>query len=205
MTPIVAIVAVGIGALVAVLAIDRRRHWLVLVPAVIVIAGIVMALVGIGDGAVGADAPWQRVALGVGFGVIGVLGGSSVVGLVLQFAQGTVPLGDHGGIVVDDDDDDRGDEDRSARKSKCRGTSEHRAGEREILRGGATIGYLERLAVIGAVAAGQPSAIAIIIAIKGLGRFSELDGSEARERFIIGTLTSLVWAGACTAAALLVH
>jgi hypothetical protein len=202
MTPIVAIIAVGIGALVAVLAIDRRRHWLVLVAALVVIAGIVLALVDAGEGAVGADVPWQRLAIGIGFGVIGVLGGSSVVGLVLRFAQGTVPLGDHGGIVVDDDD--RGD-DRDDRKSKRHGKGEDRAGEREILRGGATIGYLERLAVIGAVAAGQPSAIAIIIAIKGLGRFSELDGSEARERFIIGTLTSLVWAGACTAAALLLH
>jgi hypothetical protein len=207
MNPIAAIVAVGVGVLAAALAIDRRRHWLVTVPAVIVLAGIVIALVDTGQGAVGAESAWQRIALGIGFGLIGVLGGSPVVGLVLRFAQGTVPLGKNGGIVVDDRDEDRHDDDeqRGSRKRDRSGAGKAKRGEREILRGGATIGYLERVALIGAVAAGQPSAIAIIIAIKGLGRFSELDGSEARERFIIGTLTSLVWAGACTAAALLVH
>ncbi len=199
MTVIVAMIVVAAGVLAAALAIDRRRHWLVIVPALLVTAAIVVTLLA--PAWADADAPWQRLALAIGFGLIGVLGGSPVVGLVLRFAQGTVPLGDHGGIVVDDPDDD---DDRPARKrgGKVKGGER---GEREILRGGATIGYLERLALIGAVAAGQPSAVAIIIAIKGLGRFSELDGSEARERFIIGTLTSLAWAGACTAAALLVH
>jgi hypothetical protein len=198
MTVIVAMIVVAVGVLAAALAIDRRRHWLVIVPALLVTAAIVVALLA--PAWADADAPWQRLGLAIGFGLIGVLGGSPVVGLVLRFAQGTVPLGDHGGIVVDDPDDD---EDRPARKRA--GKAKGKGGEREILRGGATIGYLERLALIGAVAAGQPSAVAIIIAIKGLGRFSELDGSEARERFIIGTLTSLAWAGACTAAALLVH
>jgi hypothetical protein len=65
----------------------------------------------------------------------------------------------------------------------------------EILRGGATIGYLERIAVVGAVALGQPGIVAAVIAVKGLGRFTELDTSEARERFIIWTLVSLLWAG----------
>ena len=32
------------------------------------------------------------------------------------------------------------------------------------------------------------------MAIKGVGRFSELAAAEARERFIIGTLSSLLWA-----------
>ena len=74
--------------------------------------------------------------------------------------------------------------------------------EREILRGGSTIGYLERFAFIASFMVGQPGAIAIIVAIKGLGRFSELENAAARERFIIGTLVSLVWAGLCTAALL---
>ena len=199
MTPIVAIIVVGIGVLAAALSIDRRRHWFVTVPAIVVAGGIVLAILNPEHAAVDTEASWQRVVLGVGFGAIGVLGGSSVVGLVLRFAQGTVPLGDHGGIVVDDADDRH--DDRGGRKLQRKGTG----AEREILRGGATIGYLERLAMIGALAVGQPSAVAIIIAVKGLGRFSELDGSEARERFIIGTLTSLVWAGACAVPALLMH
>jgi hypothetical protein len=65
----------------------------------------------------------------------------------------------------------------------------------DILRGGATIGYLERIAVVGAVGLGQFEIAAAVIAIKGLGRFAELDSSSARERFIIGTLVSLLWAG----------
>jgi hypothetical protein len=65
----------------------------------------------------------------------------------------------------------------------------------DILRGGATIGYLERIAVVGAVGLGRLDIVAGVIAIKGLGRFTELDSSEARERFIIGTLVSLLWSG----------
>jgi hypothetical protein len=37
--------------------------------------------------------------------------------------------------------------------------------------------------------------VVAVIAIKGLGRFTELDSSAARERFIIGTLVSLLWSG----------
>jgi hypothetical protein len=71
---------------------------------------------------------------------------------------------------------------------------------REILRGGTTIGYLERAALIGCILAGQPGGVAVLVAIKGLGRFSELENELARERFLIGTLASLLWAGACVAA-----
>lgn len=64
-----------------------------------------------------------------------------------------------------------------------------------VLRGGAIIGVLERVAVFLAVLAGEPAAIAYVVAIKGLGRFAELKGTPvAAERFIIGTLTSLLWA-----------
>ena len=34
----------------------------------------------------------------------------------------------------------------------------------------------------------------MVVAVKGIGRFSELATPEARERFIVGTLASLVWA-----------
>jgi hypothetical protein len=56
---------------------------------------------------------------------------------------------------------------------------------------------LERFASAGAIMAGFPEAIAVLVAIKGVGRFTELEASEARERFIIGTLTSLIWACVC--------
>lgn len=82
------------------------------------------------------------------------------------------------------------------RSEKKRG----KKGNPEVLRGGATIGYLERFAVVGAVLVGQPAAIAIIVAVKGLGRFTELDSAASRERFIVGTLGSLIWAAACASA-----
>lgn len=70
-----------------------------------------------------------------------------------------------------------------------------------LLKGGRWIGVLERLAVTGAVMAGVPEAVAVVTAIKGLGRYPELrgghgeEGSAAAERFIIGTLASFFWAG----------
>ena len=71
-----------------------------------------------------------------------------------------------------------------------------------ILRGGAIIGVLERLAVCLAILTGQPVAIAYVVAIKGLGRFAELKETPvAAERFIIGTLTSMLWAAGVAALA----
>jgi len=109
---------------------------------------------------------------------IGVLGGNPVTRHVLELATGgRVRETEDGGILL---------------------PVQRKAGEapelEPLLRGGTTIGYLERLAVVMAIIAGYPAAIAVIVAIKGIGRFSELAASEARERFIIGTLASLLWA-----------
>lgn len=69
------------------------------------------------------------------------------------------------------------------------------AGPRAALRGGTWIGLLERLAITGALLAGYPAAIAFVIAVKGLGRYPELrEHPSASERFVIGTLASMVWA-----------
>lgn len=68
-----------------------------------------------------------------------------------------------------------------------------------VLRGGTWIGALERPAILGSILVGYPEAMAVVIAIKGLGRFPELRaaaGASASERFIIGTLTSFCWAAA---------
>lgn len=64
-----------------------------------------------------------------------------------------------------------------------------------VLRGGLVIGVLERLAVTVAILGGQPVAIAYVVAIKALGRYAELkETPAASERFIIGTLASMLWA-----------
>jgi hypothetical protein len=71
----------------------------------------------------------------------------------------------------------------------------------QVLRGGAWIGALERLAVFAGLAAGFPEGVAVVLALKGVGRFPDLrsdgSGGAATERFIIGTFTSVLWAAAC--------
>ncbi|UPK73754.1 hypothetical protein MU582_15100 [Nocardioidaceae bacterium SCSIO 66511] len=67
----------------------------------------------------------------------------------------------------------------------------------ELLRGGAWIGALERFSVFLTLAARWPEGIAVVLAVKGLGRYPELRshaGTGAAERFIIGSLVSLAWA-----------
>lgn len=54
---------------------------------------------------------------------------------------------------------------------------------------------------------GYPSAVAFVIAVKGLGRYPELrENPGASERFVIGSLASLLWAAAVgVAGAAIVH
>jgi hypothetical protein len=90
----------------------------------------------------------------------------------------------------------------TAHKAAADKASAQLATTTRILRGGAIIGVLERLAVCLAILAGQPVAIAYVVAIKGLGRFAELKETPvAAERFIIGTLTSMLWAAGVAALA----
>jgi len=68
----------------------------------------------------------------------------------------------------------------------------------EVLRGGAWIGSLERAGIFATLVAGWPEGVAIVLAVKGVGRYQELSGnSDAAERFIIGTFASVLWACAC--------
>lgn len=170
---VIGLVILYASVALAWIAMKPGRHWLI-APCVVPIAGaIAYTLAGVPPAP-----PAIAVLAGIGFAALGTLGGNPFVSLVLSLAtRGSVTLGVHGGILVMSP-----------------------APVREILRGGATIGYLERVALIGSVLAGQSGAVALIVAIKGLGRFAELENAAARERFIIGTLASLLWAGACTAA-----
>lgn len=118
---------------------------------------------------------------------VAVFGGSPAAATALNLAMGSVAPGLHGGIIVAE---------RPTAEEQRHGVV---AGpRREVLRGGLTIGILERVASAGAIIAGFPEALAIVVAVKGVGRFTELEAPEARERFIIGTFASLIWA--CAAA-----
>ena len=74
------------------------------------------------------------------------------------------------------------------------------AEQREVLRGGMWIGILERVAFTAAILSARFELAAVVVAIKALGRYPEIRENPAvSERFIIGTLTSLLVAGACGA------
>lgn len=76
---------------------------------------------------------------------------------------------------------------------------------REVLRGGMWIGVLERIGLTAAILAGRFELAAVVVAIKALGRYPEIRENPAvSERFIIGTLASLLVAGACGALGLAV-
>ena len=83
-------------------------------------------------------------------------------------------------------------------QSTARRDSMRAAGE--VLRGGTWIGALERTAVYATLVAGWPEGIALVLALKGLGRYPELKNQDhpgTAERFIIGTFTSVLWAVGC--------
>jgi hypothetical protein len=86
-----------------------------------------------------------------------------------------------------------------------RGPSRRRASDHEVLRGGTWIGVLERTAIAVTVLAGFEEGLAVLIAVKGLGRFNELKAPVASERFIIGTLASGLWALGCVGVAVLLR
>lgn len=62
----------------------------------------------------------------------------------------------------------------------------------EVLHGGRWVGIIERALIAGVIVLGRPELMAIVVAIKGLGRFAEIKSSaRAGEKFIIGTFASI--------------
>ncbi|QYF74342.1 hypothetical protein [Cryobacterium sp. PAMC25264] len=174
--------------ILAVLAFRLGKQPFAIASAAALAAALLLAAVPVGA------AP---VAFGVVIGLAGlllaVIGGGPAAVLALQLAtKNSVAPGSHGGIMVGTDAPAPASADAAASAAATPPAPVH-----EVLRGGLTIGVLERLAVAGAILAGFPEALAVVVAIKGVGRFTELASSEARERFIIGTFASLIWACAC--------
>jgi hypothetical protein len=169
----------------AVLAFRLQKQRYAIISAGALAAALVIAAVPM---PVGPSA--FSIVLGMFALALAVVGGGPMAVLALSLAtKNSVPPGTHGGIMVED-----GDGDGDGQGGTTPAPAVH-----EVLRGGLTIGILERLAVAGAILAGFPEAIAVVVAIKGVGRFTELSAAEARERFIIGTFASLIWACACAA------
>lgn len=126
---------------------------------------------------------WLAVLAGTGALALSALAGAPLTAAVLRLAARSADAGN------DDLDPAVGDGPAHAGD----GPIGDRA--RETLRGGLWIGLLERLAITGALLTGYPAGIAFVIAVKGLGRYPELrENPGASERFVIGTLTSMLWA-----------
>lgn len=144
---------------------ESRRARVLVLAALVAVAGVVAALAGGVEPVTGA---WRWLA-GVLAATIAVLGGGAVTTCILGLAG-------------------------SASASGARV-------QRDVLRGGAWIGALERLALLGTLMADWPEGLAVIVAVKGLARYPELSnasstGTGANERFILGTFASLGWAAA---------
>lgn len=164
----------GAALALAVLAWSAKSHWLIGGAAVALLAAVIVAALPSPG-----SSPILAVLLSLVGAALAVVGGGPAATTSLRLAtQGSVPNGAHGGILVETE-------------------------PREVLRGGLAIGLLERLAVAGTIIAGFPAALAVIVAVKGVGRFTELDAAESRERFIIGSFVSLIWASASAAVVVL--
>jgi hypothetical protein len=158
----------------AMLAWSAKSQWLIGGAAACLLAALIVAALP-----TPGSSPILAILLSLVGAALAVIGGGPAATASLRLAtQGSVPNGAHGGILVETE-------------------------PREVLRGGLAIGILERLAVAGTIIAGFPAALAVIVAVKGVGRFTELDAAEARERFIIGTFVSLIWASASAAVVVL--
>ncbi|RLP11196.1 hypothetical protein D9T14_01155 [Propionibacterium australiense] len=122
-----------------------------------------------------------RVLVAGLLGAIAVFGGSPLVEELLRRADGS-----------------------RAGPDATHGSSPRSCADGGVLRGGRWIGALERAAVFGALLAGEPSLVAVTVAVKAFARFPEIRGArsgEVAEHFIIGTLASLLIAGGLAALA----
>ncbi|GAB3751071.1 hypothetical protein [Microlunatus parietis] len=142
----------------------------VIILAVIGLAQLGVAIVASATPPAGPVINW----LGVGAAAVStVITGGTVTTIVLSLARATAPtlqVGPSGARI-----------------------------QREMLRGGAWIGVLERIGIMASLLT-WPEGVALILAIKGLARYPELKAgatSGTAERFIIGTLVSFGWAAGC--------
>lgn len=183
--------AVATVVLVCVLVVLAALAWALpprgvpgRVASALLVAGLAtLGLVGLLGGSVTSPDGVVAAALLVNLFVVAVAGGGPVTATVLSLV------------------------DRGA-TARAEGTHAE-----EVLRGGAWIGVFERAAVFATLTAGWPEGLAVVLALKGLGRYSELraDATPAgatpataprstggvAERFLVGSFASLLWAVAC--------
>jgi hypothetical protein len=188
----VVLAVVGIGLAGAGWRADagtRQQRLLTVAMTVALTAIGVLVLVA---GPTGAWGPGASRTLLVLLGALAVAGGGPAAVAVLSVAD-REPALERVGAAGDSHETD---ELQQTDEFQMPEESEQRE-EGEVLRGGAWIGSLERLGIFASLAAGWPGGVAVVLAVKGIGRYQELGQAGAAERFIIGTFASVLWAGAC--------
>jgi hypothetical protein len=204
---IAVLVLLALVAAAPLLAVPLRRVLADPVLPVAVVSVLLLALAA----ALAADvdeAHGWRLATALVLGVVAATtAGSNVVRAVFRSIRGEflpARVRDSVRVGASHGDDDDGNEVGDGASSEPAGLtelgqlSEESTASTErpetVLRGGAWIGYLERAAVAATVLAGWPEGVALVLAVKGVGRYSELRETNAPEAFIIGTFASLLWA-----------
>ncbi|GAA1904158.1 hypothetical protein [Williamsia serinedens] len=178
----VTVVCLAVCAAVAVL--STLPHGRFLRTAAVVVATVTLATAAVAAAVVSPAEGSTRGVVVTLVVVIAAFGGVGLVPLVFDLVE--VDHRDHrpaeepGAAATDDD--------TTALRSRP-------------LRGGRVIGVLERVAVVGALVAGWPEGIAVVLAVKGLARYPEIRDQHAGEQFIIGTFASVLWAVAAAGVA----
>lgn len=119
--------------------------------------------------------------------VAAVFGGTPVSTAILRLSDRRVDVPDSSEPPDPSDDDDGHDKDRASPATP------------DVLPGGAMVGLLERGGILAFLLEGSPEGVVLILAVKGVGRFGELRQPSAPERFIVGTLASVLWVLMCHA------
>lgn len=169
----VTVVALAICA--AVSAASVRPRGRVLRTAAVVVATTALAVAALGSAVSPPAGGSVRAVVVTLVVVVAAVGGVALVPLVFDMVEVEHAEGRPG----PDDDPDRS----------------------RPLRGGRVIGVFERIAVVGALVAGWPAGIAVVLAVKGLARYPEIRDQQAGEQFIIGTFASVLWAVAAAGVA----
>ena len=188
-----------LAALVPLLDPPLRRLLADPVLPVATLAAALLAASAVAGAAADDVAGWQRAAAAVLGVLVAVTAGSHVVRAVFRLTRREIRLVRAGAATPPPAGADGG-----ALELEAPGS---------VLRGGAWIGYLERGAVSATLLAAFPEGLALVLAVKGVGRYPELRdagreggrGADAPEEFIIGTLASLLWAASAAGSATLLR
>jgi hypothetical protein len=180
--------------------LDRPLRRIVADPVLVVglVAAVLLAASAAAAGTDPGTADWARGSAAVLGVLAAVSAGSHVVRSVFRLTRGEIRPRRAGSVRRDPAGD---------------GEVLELEAPGSVLRGGAWIGYLERGAAAATMLAGFPEGLALVLAVKGVGRYPELrdagtsnrPGRDAPEEFIIGTLASLLWAAACAGTAVLIR